>query len=76
MAYSALSGGGPPPAKKATTSMLIIAACLMGVVVGLLGLNYWHTTKCANSKTPNEMELYVDGISRRLLQAESQVQYL
>jgi hypothetical protein len=73
MAYSSLSGGGSPPLRKMSRSMVIVAACLLGVVVGLLGLNYWHTSKCISSKTPDEMEIYIEGIAKRLLQAESQV---
>ena len=71
--YSAVSGGNAPTAKKMSTSMVILAACMLGVVVGLLGLNYWHTTGCANSKSPDEMEIYLEGIAKRLLQAESMV---
>jgi flagellar basal body-associated protein FliL len=61
------------PAKKMSTSMIVLCACLLGVVVGLFGLNFWHMTKCADSKSPDEIETYVEGINRRLLQAESQV---
>jgi hypothetical protein len=75
MAYSSLSGGGPPPVRKMSRSMVMVAACLLGVVVGLLGLNYWHTSKCISSKTPDEMEIYIEGIAKRLLQAESQVHF-
>lgn len=72
------SYGGPASGatflpKKMSTSMAVLAACMIGVVVGLLGLNYWHTSGCANSRSPDEMEIYIEGISRRLLQAESQV---
>jgi H+/Cl- antiporter ClcA len=75
MAYSAVQGGQGmvPTPKKMSTSMVILAACLLGIVVGLFGLNYWHTTRCADSKSPDEMEVYIEGINRRLLQAESQV---
>lgn len=76
MAYSSLPGGGSPPGKKMSRSMVMVAACLLGVVIGLLGLNYWHTSKCTSSKTPDEMEIYIEGITRRLLQAESQVRNL
>lgn len=72
MAYSPIVGGQHPP-KKMSKSMLILAGCLLGVVFGLFGLNYWHTTKCADSKSPDEIEAYIEGINRRLLQAESQV---
>jgi flagellar basal body-associated protein FliL len=60
-------------AKKMSTSMIMLVACLLGVVVGLFGLNFWHMAKCADSKSPDEIEAYVEGINRRLLQAESQV---
>ena len=61
------------PAKKGPTPIVVIAACLLGVALGLFGLNYWHASKCSNSKPPDEMEKYIDAINNRLLQAESQV---
>lgn len=70
--YSAVPGGIGPSPKKMSTTMGILTACMLGVVIGLLGLNYWHTT-ALNSKSPEEMDLFIEGISRRLLQAESQV---
>ena len=73
MAYAPLSGGGAPPLRKMSNSMLLLTACLLGVVIGLLGLNYRHTTKCTNSRSADEMDVYIEGIARRLLQAESQV---
>ena len=48
---------------------------MLVVVVGLLALNYWHATRCGGAtgegKTPDEVETYVEGINRRLMQAES-----
>jgi hypothetical protein len=59
--------------KKMSTSMVIITACLLGVVVGLFGLNYWHASRCGGTKSADELETYVEGINKRLLQAESLV---
>ena len=61
------------PAKKGPTPIVVIAACLLGIALGLFGLNYWHASKCSSSKPPDEMEKYIEAINRRLLQAESQV---
>ena len=64
-------------AKKNSGSMMVLGACLLGVVMGLFGLNYWHTSKCnSGSKSHEEIELMVDGLNRRLLQAESMVRYI
>ena len=71
--YTAVPGGVIPSAKKMSTTMGVLTACMLGVVIGLLGLNYWHTTGTLNSKSPDEMDLFIEGISRRLLHAESQV---
>lgn len=71
--YSSVPSGIGPNPKKMSTTMILLCASMLGVVVGLLGLNYWHTSGCANSKTPDEMEIYIEGIQRRLLQAESLV---
>ena len=62
-----------PTARKMSTSMVILAACVLGVGLGLFGLNHWHATKCSESKSPEEIENYVDAMNKRLLQAESQV---
>ena len=59
--------------KKGPTSIIIIAACLLGVAFGIFGLNYWHASRCSNSKPPEEIEKFVEAINRRLLMAESQV---
>lgn len=71
MAYAPVTNYVAP--KKMSTSMIIVIGCLLGVAVGLFGLNFWHMAKCQDSKTPDEIEAYVEGINRRLLQAESQV---
>jgi hypothetical protein len=64
------------PGKRVSTSLLILAACVLGVAIGLFGLNYWHATKCAGGKEPEEIEKYVEALNRRLLSAESQVSLL
>lgn len=73
MAYAPI--GQMAPSKKMSTSMIVLIACLLGVVVGLFGLNFWHMAKCADSKSADEIDSYVEGINRRLLQAESQVNF-
>ena len=59
--------------KKVSTSLLILAACVLGVGIGLFALNYWHATKCATEKSPDEIENLMESLNRRLLQSESQV---
>lgn len=67
------SSSNAPVAKKMSTSMVIMSACVIGVAIGLFGLNYWHASKCTSSRSPDEIEEYVEALNRRLLQAESKV---
>lgn len=53
--------------------MIIFAACVLGLGLGLFGINYWHATKCASDRSPDEIEDMVQALTRRLLEAESQV---
>ena len=65
------SNSSPPP-KRISTTVALLTACILGVVVGLFGLNYWHASKCGvGARTPEEIEAYVAGIGRRILQSES-----
>lgn len=52
---------------------LIATAGLIGVTIALFGLNFWHASKCAESKSPEEIDEYIDALNKRLLEAESQV---
>lgn len=53
--------------------MIIFAACVLGLGLGLFGINYWHATKCASDRSPDEIEDMIQSLTRRLLEAESQV---
>jgi predicted negative regulator of RcsB-dependent stress response len=59
--------------KKISTSYIILIACVLGVGIGLFGINYWHATKCTSDKSPQDYEDMISALNRRLLQAESQV---
>lgn len=61
------------PIKRVSTSLLVLAACVIGIALGLFGLNFWHATNCTGGKTASELDKYVEALNRRLLQAESQV---
>ena len=60
------------PQRKGPTSIMILGACLLGAALGLFGLNIYHANEC-QSKSPNELETYVEAINRRVLAAESEV---
>lgn len=66
-----------PPSRPTTQGRMnfamIAAASFIGVAIALLGLNFWHATNCAQSKSSAEIDGYVDALNKRLLQAESQV---
>lgn len=59
--------------KKVSTPLMVLAACVLGIALGLFGLNFWHATNCASGRSADAMEKYVESLNRRLLQAESQV---
>ncbi len=59
--------------KKISTTMIVFAACVLGLGLGLFGLNYYHATKCASDRSPDELEDLIQSLTKRLLQAESQV---
>lgn len=59
--------------KKISTSYIILIAVILGVGIGLFGINYWHATKCTSDKSPQDYEDMISALNRRLLQAESQV---
>ena len=41
--------------------------------MGLFGLNYWHASKCASDRSPDEVEEMVAALKNRLLESESKV---
>jgi hypothetical protein len=59
--------------KKISTTMIVFAACVLGLGLGLFGINYYHATKCASDRSPDELEDLIQSLTRRLLEAESQV---
>ena len=59
--------------KKISTPLAVLASCVLGIGLGLFGLNMWHTSKCASSHSPEEIETFIEAINKRLLQSESQV---
>eukprot|EP00607_Mallomonas_marina_P005171 CAMPEP_0182429608 /NCGR_PEP_ID=MMETSP1167-20130531/31558_1 /TAXON_ID=2988 /ORGANISM="Mallomonas Sp, Strain CCMP3275" /LENGTH=217 /DNA_ID=CAMNT_0024613537 /DNA_START=124 /DNA_END=777 /DNA_ORIENTATION=+ len=58
--------------KKMSLSMAALVASILGIGIGLLGLNFYHATRCTGSQSSVEMETYITSIEKRLLQAESQ----
>jgi len=62
-----------PNTRKISNVMIIFIACVIGLGIGLFGINYWHATKCASDRSPDEMEDLIEALKRRLLQAESQI---
>ena len=63
---------GEKPKRQASLSLMILAAVVLGVGLGLFGLNYWHATRCAEAHSPAELKEMLDSVSKRLLTAESQ----
>jgi len=61
-----------PFKRHVSTSMIVFAAVVLGVALGLFGLNYWHATRCAEAHTPEEIKGFMDAVTKRLLTAESQ----
>lgn len=61
--------------RKLSTSMIVLAACVLGLGLGLFGINYWHATKCATDRSPDEVEDMVIALKSRLLESESRVSY-
>lgn len=45
----------------------------MSLGMGLFGLNYWHASKCASDRSPDEVEEMVAALKNRLLESESKV---
>ena len=59
--------------RKISTSMIVLAACVLGLGLGLFGINYWHAAKCASDRSPDEIEDMIVSLKNRLLQSESKV---
>lgn len=58
--------------RKVSLSLVILASIVFGVAFGLFGLNYWHSARCAEAHTPEEIEGFLQSLQKRLLTAESQ----
>ena len=63
----------PIVGRKLSTSMVVFAACVLGLGIGLFGINYWHATKCASDRSPDEIEDMIVSLKNRLLESESKV---
>jgi hypothetical protein len=63
---------GEKTKKQVSTSMIVFAAVVVGVGLGLLGLNHWHATRCAEAHSPEEIKGFMDTLTKRMLTAESQ----
>jgi len=59
-------------ARTVSTSLLAFAGVVLFVGMGLFGLNYWHASRCAEAHSPEELKGFLDGVTKRLLTAESQ----
>jgi hypothetical protein len=60
--------------KHMSTALLVGIACVTGVGIALLILNYWSTTVCPeDSISTAEMEEYIASLDRRLAWAEKQI---
>jgi len=59
-------------ARTVSTSLLAFAGVVLFVGIGLFGLNYWHASRCAEAHSPEELKGFLDGVTKRLLTAESQ----
>lgn len=66
-------GANSQNGKKISTTMVILIACIIGLAIGLFGINYWHASKCASDRSPDEIEDLIEALNRRLLQTESKV---
>ena len=55
--------------------MIVFAACVLGLGLGLFGINYWHATKCSSDRSPDEIEDMVIALKNRLLESESKVSH-
>ena len=55
--------------------IMIMGACLLGAAIAIFGLNLYQASEC-KAKSPDELEQFLESINRRLLQAESQVDFM
>jgi flagellar basal body-associated protein FliL len=62
-----------PKTKKLSSTFVIFIACVLGLGIGLLTINYWHTSSCSSHTSADEIDEFIDAFKRRILQAESQV---
>mmetsp|Transcript_12332 Transcript_12332/g.16946 ORF Transcript_12332/g.16946 Transcript_12332/m.16946 type:complete len:250 (-) Transcript_12332:42-791(-) len=62
------------PSRKISISMLVFGACIIGIGLGLFGLNFWQATRCGvgTVHSHEEIEGFIDALTKRLLNSESQ----
>ena len=66
------SSGGAVGKGRMPTSLFVFAAVVVGCGLGMFGLNYWHATRCAEAHSAEALKGFLDGVTRRMLTAESQ----
>ena len=44
--------------------------CIIGALMGLIVLNYWHALRCESADEHDESEYYVKALEKRLAMAE------
>lgn len=52
--------------------LVIFGAVVVGIGIGIFGLNYYHATRCAEAHSPEEIKSFLDVVTKRILTAESQ----
>ena len=60
------------PRKKTSQSLLVAVACMVGVAITLLGINFWHVTQCKDAR-PDETEELLAVLTKRLVESDAQV---
>ena len=61
-----------PRSKYSKSFLLVLAFILLGGLV-IFGMNYWHSTRCHEAHTKEEIDNMSDAFQRRLLTAESEM---
>ncbi len=59
------------PRKKSQT-LLFAVACMVGLAITILGINFWRATECRNAR-PDETEELLAVLTKRLVQSVAQV---
>lgn len=58
--------------RKAAKSMLLLSGFIIFCGIGLFCLSYWHSTRCTEAHTVEDIDLMIDSVTRRLLTAETE----